>query len=75
MVSDIIHVCDLSIDFQIHNMFCCSILIMVHGVFSGVLIMDDSKSETKDNHGEWVVIHYIFCVMCMGEKESDVMDN
>jgi hypothetical protein len=48
---------------------------MVQGVFSGVLIMDDSKSETKDNHGEWVVIHYIFCVMCMGEKESDVMDN
>jgi hypothetical protein len=59
MVSDIIHVCDLSIDFQIHNMFCCSVLIMVQGV----LVMDDSKSETKDNHGEWAVIHYIFHVI------------
>jgi hypothetical protein len=25
--------------------------------------MDDLKSETKDNHGEWAVIRYIFCVM------------
>jgi hypothetical protein len=31
--------------------------------FSGVLIMDDLKSETKYNHREWIVIHYIFDVM------------
>jgi hypothetical protein len=74
MISNIIHVCNLSIDFQIHNMFCCSVLVMVQGVLSGVLVMDDSKSETKDNHGEWAVICYIFCVM-YGKIESDVMDN
>jgi hypothetical protein len=56
MVSDIIHVYDLSINFQIRNMFCCSILIMVKRVFSGVLVMDDSKSETKDN-GEGMICH------------------
>jgi hypothetical protein len=55
-------------------MFCCSVLVMVQGVLSGVLVMDDSKSETKDNHGEWAVICYIFCVM-YGKIESDVMDN
>jgi hypothetical protein len=63
MVSNIIHVSNLSINFQIRNVFCCYVLIMVHRVFSGVLIMDDLKSETKDNHGEWAVILYIFCVM------------
>jgi hypothetical protein len=52
MASDIIHVYDLFINFQIRNMFCCSILIMVKRVFSGVLVMDDSKLETKDNQGE-----------------------
>jgi hypothetical protein len=25
--------------------------------------MDESKSETNINHGEWDVVHYIFCVM------------
>jgi hypothetical protein len=35
--------------------------------------MDDLKSETKDNHGEWAVVRYIFRVMY--EKVSDVMDN
>jgi hypothetical protein len=34
--------------------------------------MDDSKSETKENHGEWVVYRYISRVMY--EKESDLMD-
>jgi hypothetical protein len=29
---------------------------------------------TKENHGEWVVIRYIFRVM-YGKKEFDVMDN
>jgi hypothetical protein len=29
MVSDIIHVCDMSFDFQLGNMFYCSVLIMV----------------------------------------------
>jgi hypothetical protein len=37
MVFNIIHVCDLSIDFQFGNMFYCSVLIMVHGEFFGVL--------------------------------------
>jgi hypothetical protein len=36
MVSDIIHVCDLSFNFQLGNVFYCSILIMVHGAFLGV---------------------------------------
>jgi hypothetical protein len=31
MVCDINHVCDLSIDFQFVNMFCCSILILLLG--------------------------------------------
>jgi hypothetical protein len=25
--------------------------------------MDDSKSETNVNHGEWVVVHYFFRVI------------
>jgi hypothetical protein len=29
--------------------------------------MDDSKSKTKENHGEWAVYRYIFCVIC-GKK-------
>jgi hypothetical protein len=37
MVSDIIHVCDLSIDFQFRNVFCCSVLIMLQGEFFRVL--------------------------------------
>jgi hypothetical protein len=37
MISDIIDVCDLSIDFQFGNMFYCSIFTMVHGDFLGVL--------------------------------------
>jgi hypothetical protein len=36
--------------------------------------MDKSKSETKENHGEWVVIHYIFCVV-YGKIVFYVMDN
>jgi hypothetical protein len=74
MVSNVIHVCDLSIDFHFCNVFCCSILIMVQGEFSGVLIMDDLKSETKYNHGEWAIIRYIFYVI-YEKRESDVMDN
>jgi hypothetical protein len=35
--------------------------------------MDDLKSETNVNHGEWVVIHYIFYVMY--GKMFDVTDN
>jgi hypothetical protein len=36
--------------------------------------MDESKSETNVNHGEWVVVHYIFRVMY--EKiVFDVIDN
>jgi hypothetical protein len=36
--------------------------------------MDESKSETNVNHGEWVVSRYIFYVMY--EKiVFDVMDN
>jgi hypothetical protein len=37
MVPDINHVCDLSIDFQFDNVFCCSILIMVRGEFLRIL--------------------------------------
>jgi hypothetical protein len=37
MVSDIIHVCDLCIDFQFGNIFYCSIFTMVQGDFLGVL--------------------------------------
>jgi hypothetical protein len=36
MVSDIIHVCDMSFDFQLGNMFYCSVLIVVQGDFLGV---------------------------------------
>jgi hypothetical protein len=36
--------------------------------------MGELKSETNVNHGEWVVVHYIFHVMY--EKiVFDVMDN
>jgi hypothetical protein len=37
MISDIIQVCDLSINFQFRNVFCCFVLIMVHGEFFRVL--------------------------------------
>jgi hypothetical protein len=37
MISDIIHVCDLSIDFQFGNAFYCSVFIMVQVEFLGVL--------------------------------------
>jgi hypothetical protein len=37
MVYDIIHVCDLSINFQFDNVFYYSVLIMVHGEFLGGL--------------------------------------
>jgi hypothetical protein len=33
----IIHVCDMSFNFQLSNMFYCSILIMVLEIFLGVL--------------------------------------
>jgi hypothetical protein len=36
--------------------------------------MDESKLETNVNHGEWGVVHYIFCVM-YGKIVFDVMDN
>jgi hypothetical protein len=53
MVSDIIHVCNLSIDVQFGNMFYCSILIRCRQnsqefLDHSSLIMDDSKSETKE---------------------------
>jgi hypothetical protein len=37
MVSDIIHVCDRSIDFQVGNVFYYSVLISVQREFFGVL--------------------------------------
>jgi hypothetical protein len=37
MIFNIIHVCDLSIDFQFDNIFYCSVFTMVHGDFLGVL--------------------------------------
>jgi hypothetical protein len=37
MTSDIIHVCELSINFQFGNMFYCSAFIIVQVEFLGVL--------------------------------------
>jgi hypothetical protein len=37
MECDVNHVCDLSIDFQFVNVFCCSVLIMLQGEFLSVL--------------------------------------
>jgi hypothetical protein len=37
MVSNIIHVSDLSINFQCSNMFYCSVFTMVHRGFLGAL--------------------------------------
>jgi hypothetical protein len=37
MVSNIIHVCDMSFDFSLGNLFYCSVLIMVQVDFLGVL--------------------------------------
>jgi hypothetical protein len=37
MISDIIHVCDFSIDFQFGNVFYCSAFIIEQGEFLGVL--------------------------------------
>jgi hypothetical protein len=36
-VCDINHACDLSIDFQFVNMFCCFVLMLVQGEFLSVL--------------------------------------
>jgi hypothetical protein len=36
--------------------------------------MDESKSETNVNHGEWDVVHYIFRVIYK-KIVFDVMDN
>jgi hypothetical protein len=50
MVSDIIHVCDLFIDFQCGNVFYCSIFTMVHEDFLGVLevVAYDERLTKKD---------------------------
>jgi hypothetical protein len=37
MVSNITHVCDLSINYQFGNVFYCSIFTMLQGDFLGVL--------------------------------------
>jgi hypothetical protein len=29
---------------------------------------------TKENHGEWAIIRFIFCVM-YGNKEPDIIDS
>jgi hypothetical protein len=59
MVSDIIHVCDLSIIFKFVNMFSSSVFL--HWCYSYRLRMDESKSETNvKSCGECAVIHYIF---------------
>jgi hypothetical protein len=52
MVSDIIHVCDISIDFQCGNVFYCSVLIMVHEDFLGVLeVVAHDERLTKIDRG------------------------
>jgi hypothetical protein len=59
MVSDIIHVCDLSIIFKFVNMFSSSVFL--HWCYSYRFRMDESKSETNvKSCGECAVIHYIF---------------
>jgi hypothetical protein len=48
MVSDIIHVCNLSIDFQFGNVFYSSVLITVQGEFLVVLealVYDETISQ------------------------------
>jgi hypothetical protein len=37
MISDIIHVCDISINFKFSKMFYCSAFIIMHEEFLGVL--------------------------------------
>jgi hypothetical protein len=48
MVSDIIHVCDLSINFQFGNMFYCSVFTMVQGDFLGVAVVYDERLTQID---------------------------
>jgi hypothetical protein len=54
---------------SIFNFITC--FVMVQGEFSRVLIIDDSKSKNKENHGEQTVIHYIFNIMYQ-KREFDV---
>jgi hypothetical protein len=50
MISDIIYVCDISIDFQFGNVYYCYVLIMVQGDFLGVLevVAYDEKISQLD---------------------------
>jgi hypothetical protein len=62
MVSDIIHVCDLSIVFQIFNVFYS--YVFLHWCYIYRLIMDESKSQINVKCCvEFAVIRYIFSVM------------
>jgi hypothetical protein len=62
MVSDIIHVCDLSIVFQFFNVFYS--YVFLHWCYSYRLIMDESKSQINVKCCvESTVIRYIFSVM------------
>jgi hypothetical protein len=49
------------------------VIVSLLWCYSYSLTMDESKSETNVNHGEWAVIRYIFHVLY--EKVFDVMDN
>jgi hypothetical protein len=50
------------------------VIVFLHWCYSYILTIDESKLETNVNHGEWVVVHYIFHVLY--EKiVFDVMDN
>jgi hypothetical protein len=62
MVADIIHVYDISIVFQIFNVFSSSIFL--YWCYSYMLTMDESKSEINVKCcAESTIICYIFSVM------------
>jgi hypothetical protein len=73
MVSDIIHIYDLSIDVQFGNMFYCSILIMVQGEYSGVLVpleLNNGRFKIKNQSKLWRVGCILLHFPCdVGEKE------
>jgi hypothetical protein len=50
MISDIIHVCDLTFDFQFRNVFYYSVLIVVQGDYLGVfeVVLYDERISQLD---------------------------
>jgi hypothetical protein len=59
MVADIIHLCDLSINSQIVNLFSYSVFL--HSRYTYTLTMDESKSKTNVRCcAECAIVCYIF---------------